>query len=83
MCPTDTWTTEKVTHGKMNSRVRGSSLSLEGHQTIRWGREKEKKRRKERKGGKKKREIRKTVRVGEKKRKKKAPIPDVSTVGSR
>ena len=27
---------EKVTNGKMNSRVRGSFLSLEGYQTIWW-----------------------------------------------
>ena len=31
MCPCDTWTMEKVTHGRMNSRVRGSFLSLEGN----------------------------------------------------
>ena len=31
MCPCDTWTMEKVTHGKMNSRVRGSFFSLEGN----------------------------------------------------
>ena len=40
---------EKVTHGKTNSRVRGSFLSLEGNQTIRWGRGEERKREKERK----------------------------------
>ena len=54
MCPCDTWTMENVTHGKMNSRVRGSFLSLEGNQTIWWGRGEEKKREKERE---KKREI--------------------------
>ena len=48
MCPCDTWTMENVTHGKMNSRVRGSFLSLEGNQTIWWGRGEEKKREKER-----------------------------------
>ena len=32
MCPCDTWTMENVSHGKMNSRVRGSFLSLEGNQ---------------------------------------------------
>ena len=37
---------EKVTHSKMNSRERGSFLSLEGNQTIRWEMEKEKKRKK-------------------------------------
>ena len=37
---------EKVTHGKMNSRERGSLLSLEGNQTIRWEMDKEKKRKK-------------------------------------
>ena len=37
---------EKATHGKMNSRVRGIFLSLEGNQTIRWGMGKEKKRKK-------------------------------------
>ena len=31
MCPCDTWIIEKVTHGKMNSRVRGNFLSLEGN----------------------------------------------------
>ena len=43
---------ENVTHGKINSRMRGSFLSLEGNQTIRWGSGKEKKREKERKGEK-------------------------------
>ena len=49
MCPCDTWTMEKVTHGKMDSRVRGSFLSLEGNPIIQWGRKKEKKRRKNKK----------------------------------
>ena len=66
MCPYDTWTMEKVTHGKMNSRVRGSFLSLEGNQTIRWGRGEEKKRENER--DKKKR--RKTMCGGKEKKKK-------------
>ena len=54
MCPCDTWTMENVTHGKMNSRVRGSFLSLEANQTIRWEKKiKENKRKKERKGKRK------------------------------
>ena len=70
---------ENVTHGKTNSRVRGSFLSLEGNQTIRWGRGEERKRKKERK----KRDKRKTVHREEKKKKRKmASIPDVPTVGS-
>ena len=32
MCPCDTWTMENVTYDKMNSRVRGNLLSLEGNQ---------------------------------------------------
>ena len=44
---------EKVTHGKMNSRVRGSFHSLERNQTIRWvrgeGKEREKKKEKKEK----------------------------------
>ena len=54
MCPCDTWTMKKVTHGKMNSRVRGSFLSLEGNQTNRWGRGEGKKKGKEKKKRKKK-----------------------------
>ena len=48
MCPCDTWTMENVTHGKMNSRVRGSFLSLEGNKKnkIRWVRGERKERRK-------------------------------------
>ena len=43
-----------VTHGKMNSRVRGSFLSLEASQTIRWEKKrKEKKRKNEIKGKRK------------------------------
>ena len=64
MCPCDTWTMEKVTHGKMNSRVRGSFLSLERNQTIggegekkRKGRKRKEKEERKEKGGKKKKEI--------------------------
>ena len=53
MCPCDTWTMEKVTHGKMNSRVRGSFLSLEGNKKIPMG-EGEKKGGGKRKGEEKK-----------------------------
>ena len=66
---------QKATHGKMNSRVRGIFLSLEGNQTIRWGMGKEKKRKKikeneERKGKEeKKKERRKTMHGGERKKK--------------
>ena len=43
-----------MTHGKMNSRARGSFLSLETNQTIRWEKKrKEKKRKNERKGKRK------------------------------
>ena len=51
---------EKVTHGKMNSRVRESFLSVEGNQKIRWVRgerkkgKKKKRKRKERKERRKK-----------------------------
>ena len=57
----DTWTMEKVTHGKMNSRVRRSFLSFEGNQTIRWENRKKK--------GKEKKE--KKMKKGKKMRKKK------------
>ena len=73
---------EKVTRGKMNSRVRGSFLSLEGNQTIQWGTEKEKKRKKEKKKEEKKRERRKTACGEEKKKKKRATIPGVPTIES-
>ena len=55
MCPCDTWTMENVTHGKMNSRVRGSFLSLEGNQknSVGKGRNKKKRERKEEKKEKK------------------------------
>ena len=78
MCPCDTWTMEKVTHGKMNSRVSGSFLSLEGNQIIRWGRGEEKKREKERK-----KKMRKTVCGGKEKKLKRALILRVPTVESR
>ena len=46
---------EKVTHGKMNSRVRRSFLSLEAKQKIRWDKKrKEKKGRRKEKGKKEK-----------------------------
>ena len=71
---------EKVTHGKMNSRVRGSFLSLKGNQKIWWGRGKEKKRKeKEKRKENEKKKWRKTVRGEEKK---KVPIPGVLTVES-
>ena len=50
MCPCDTCTMEKVTHDKINSRVRGSFLSLEGNKKNSCGgRGEEKKGEKERK----------------------------------
>ena len=63
MCPCDTWTMEKVTHGKMNSRVRGSFLSLEGNKKKSVGKvrkkgnkkKKEKKMKKRKKKGKRER----------------------------
>ena len=83
MCPCDTWTTKKVTHGKMNSRVRGSFLSLEGNQTIRRGRKKEKKKEERKEKEEKKRGEQENRAWRRKKKKKKALIPDVPTVGSR
>ena len=79
MCPCDTWTTENVTHGKMNNRVKGSFLSHKGNQTIQWGREKEKKRKKGKKMRKKKR---RGGNLCVEEKKKKASIPGVPKVGS-
>ena len=63
---------EKATHGKMNSRVRGIFLSLEGNQTFQWGMGKEKKRKKRKENGERKgKEKRKTMHGGERKKKKK------------
>ena len=53
MCPCDTWTMENVIHDRMNSRVRGSFLSVEGNQTIWWVRGERKERRKKEKKRKK------------------------------
>ena len=85
----DTWTMENVIHDKMNSRVRGSFLSLEGNQTIWWVREERKERRKKekkRKKRKKKRREKKQNRGGGRfvhgGEKKMAPIPDVLKVKS-
>ena len=66
MFPCDTWTMEKVTRGKMNSRVRGSFLSLEGNQTIRW-----EKKRKEKEEGKKREKKKKRKEMGKGKQKEK------------
>ena len=52
MCPCDIWTIEKVTHGKMNSRMRGSFLSLEGNKKKSVGRVKKKKTKGKSKDGK-------------------------------
>ena len=94
MCPCDTWTMEDVTHGKMNSRVRGSFLSLEENQTVLWGRGEERKREKKIKEKKRKKgkerskkmeeeENREWRRKEKEQKKKRAPIPGVLTVGSR
>ena len=70
---------ENVTHGKMNSRVRGNFLSLEGNQNlVGKGKRKEKEERKRKRG--KKRERRKIVHGG--REKKKALIPGVPTIRS-
>ena len=67
-----TWTIEKVTHGKMNSRMKGSYLK-----EIKQSSGCERKRKGKRKEEKKERKEKK------KERKKRASIPGVSTVGSR
>ena len=54
ICPCDTWTMEKVTHGKMNSRVRGSFLSLEGKKKVGKVKKKKRDKRKKSKEGKEK-----------------------------
>ena len=76
MCPCDTWTMENVTHDKMNSRVRGSFLSLEANQTIQWEtKRKEKKMKKERKGKRKEKGDEGEPCVEERGKKKKTAIP--------
>ena len=70
----DTWTMEKVTHGKMNSRVRGSFLSLEGNQKNWVGKGRKKRKKKKRKKKEKKEKIkikRKRERKGKRKEKQK------------
>ena len=77
---------EKATHGKMNSRVRGIFLSLEGNQTIRWGMGKEKKRKKRKENEERKGKERRKKKGEEenhawrRRKKKKGPIPCVPTV---
>ena len=53
---------EKVTHGKMNSRVRGSFLSLEGNQKNSMGKGRKKGKKKKRK--KKEKKKRKSIKGG-------------------
>ena len=70
MCPRDTWTMEKVTHGKMNNRVRGSFLSVEANKNkIRWEKKRKGTRKEKGKEKKKKKEIRKMKEKEERKEK--------------
>ena len=88
MCSCDIWTMENVTHGKMNSRVRESFLSLEGNQKnpmskVR-GKEKGKgKKKKKRKKGKKMRKNKREEDPCVERKEKNAMIPDVPTIESR
>ena len=77
MYPCDTWTIEKVTRGKMNSKVRGSFLSLEGNQKNYVGKVRRQERKREKKSEKEKEKER------EKKRKNKTEGECVRVRGKR